>query len=85
MLFGGYIILSLSVINCYHSLSKYNQTRTSRNSHTVNTELPGMLKKVNKQFYHKYNYFLLVSTVTIVNILRFFLGIDVVSVRSPFR
>ena len=28
-----------------------------------------MFQKVNKQFYPKYNYFLLVSTVIIVNIL----------------
>ena len=52
MLFGGYIILSLS--NTYIQEFSYGKHRVAR-----------MLKKVNKQFYHKYNYFLLVSTVII--------------------
>ena len=61
MLFGGYIISSLSLIISCHSLSNtfsYGKHRVAK-----------MFQKVNKQFYPKYNYFLLVSTVIIVNIL----------------
>ena len=65
------ITCSLVVILYHHDRSLlaviHCQTRISSNSHTV--KFAQMFQKVNKQFYHKYNYFLLVSTVIIVNIL----------------
>ena len=65
------ITCSLVVILYHHDRSllavTHCQTRISSNYHTVN-RVAQMFQKVNKQ-YPKYNYFLLVSTVIIVNIL----------------
>ena len=63
MLFGGYIIKkTLSVITSCHSLSNTYISSKHR--------VAEMLKNVNKTILLcKYNYFLLVSTVIIVNIL----------------